>query len=131
MQKVVLPLFVLSVLILGFANSLDAMAHEEACRGDVCVVGGWVNEPPLVDEFNGIELTVTRNLTGEPIPNALNNVAITVKKGTLTKTLDFVPTEEAGVFSAEILPTQTGQYAVQFRGTIAGQAFDTQIEIED
>jgi hypothetical protein len=121
------------MLLLSFV-SLDpppALAHEEMVRGDISIVGGWVNEPPLVDQLNGIELTITRVSNNQPISNALAQLDISVKKGAPTKPLDFQPQEEPGVYVATILPTQTGQYAVVMKGTIAGQAIDGQIEIED
>jgi hypothetical protein len=108
-----------------------ALAHEVLEQGDIKIVGGWVNEPPLVGQFNGIELTVTRISDGQPIANANSGLDISIKKGTLTRTLDVVPTEELGLYVADIIPTQVGQYAVVFKGTVAGQAIDGQIEIED
>lgn len=119
---------VFSVLAFSFHS---AMAHEEMVQGDISIVGGWANEPPLVGQFNGIELTITRVSDGQPINNAVAQLDISVKKGTPTKSLDFRPTEEPGVYAADIMPTQTGQYAIVMRGTIAGQAIDGQIEIED
>lgn len=121
---------ILVLSVLGF-NLRPATAHEEMVRGDVKIVGGWVNEPPIVGQFNGIELTVTRVSDGQPISNALAQLYVSVKKGTPAKALDFRPLEEVGVYEADILPTQTGQYAVVMRGTITGQAIDGQIEIED
>lgn len=119
---------VLSILALSFR---PAMAHEEMVRGDIRIVGGWVNEPPLVGQFNGIVLEISRVSDGQPISNAVAQLDTSVKKGTPTKSLDFTPTEEPGVYTADILPTQTGQYAIVMRGIIAGQAIDGQIEIED
>lgn len=124
-------LVVLSVLGLSLYSVPAALAHEETIVGDIKIVGGWVNEPPLLNEFNGIELTITRNSTDEPITNAVAQLDITVRKGTLTKSLDFQPSEEPGVYVADILPTQVGLYEVLFRGSVAGQAIDSQVEIED
>ena len=127
-----LLLAVLAVSIATFGSpQLPAFAHNETIVGDVKIVGGWVNEPPLVGQFNGIELHITRNSTGEPVTNAVGQVEVRVQKGTVSKTLTFLPAEERGVYIADIIPTQTGQYSIAFRGTIAGQAVDTQIEIED
>ena len=121
----------LTVLSISLSSVPSVLAHEETIVGDVKIVGGWVNEPPLVNQFNGIELTITRNSTDEPITNAVAQLDVTVKKGTLTKSLDFQPTEEPGVYAAEILPTQVGLYEVVLRGSIAGQAISSQVEIED
>jgi hypothetical protein len=132
MKKAALVVALAALLSVSvFAGLPAAVAHEETIVGDIKIVGGWVNEPPLLNQFNAIVLEVTRNSTGEPIINAVAQLDATVKKGTLTKSLDFRPTEEPGVYTADILPTQVGQYEVVFRGSIAGQAVNTQVEIED
>lgn len=120
--------FVLSILAFSFHS---ALAHEEVVFGDIKIVGGWVNEPPLADQLNGIVLEITRVSDGQPVNNAVAQLDVAVKKGLPTKPLDFQPTEEPGVYTATILPTQTGQYAIVMKGTIAGQSIDSQIEIED
>lgn len=131
MKIVLLLLTSLLLLPLLAFNFSPALAHEVMVRGDIKIVGGWVNEPPLVGQLNGIELTITRESDGQPINNAIVQLDVSVKKGGQTKPLDPAPQEEPGVYAATILPTQTGQYAVVMKGTIAGQAIDGQIEIED
>ena len=130
MKKIALSLFALAMLLAAFSFP-RALAHEEIVRGDVKIVGGWTNEPPYVNQINGIELNITRISNGQPINNALAQVDVSMRKGGETKPLEFQPTEEAGLYVAEILPTQTGQYAIAFQGTIAGAAFNGQLEIED
>lgn len=132
MEKIVLPL-VASVLVMSFFafSSSPALAHVEMISGDVKIVAGWVDEPPLVGQVNGIVLEISRVSDGQPITNAIAQLDVSIKKGTPTRTLDFQPQEEPGVYVAKILPTQTGQYAVVMRGTVVGQAIDGQIEIED
>jgi hypothetical protein len=131
MKKV--ALFLAASLLLSFLafNLGPVLAHVEVVFGDISIVGGWVNEPPLVNQLNGIALTITQVSNGQPVNNALAQLDITLQKGTEARPLEFQPTEEPGVYTATILPTQTGQYAIVMRGTIAGQAIDGQIEIED
>src|ERR687896_1636743 len=131
MEKV--ALFLAVTLFLSFLafNPAPVLGHEEVIIGDIRIVGGWVNEPPLVNQLNGIVLIITQVSNGQPVNNALAQVDVALQKGAETKPLEFQPTEEAGTYTATILPTQTGQYAVVMRGTIAGQAIDGQIEIED
>jgi hypothetical protein len=131
MKKVALLFASALILSILAFSSTPAAAHEETVQGDIRIVGGWVNEPPIVGQFNGIELEITRVSDGQPVSNAIAQLDINVRKGGQTKPLDFTPQEEPGVYAAEILPTQTGQYAIVMRGTIAGQAIDSQIEIED
>jgi hypothetical protein len=131
MEKV--AIFLAVTLFLSFLafNLPPVFAHEEVVIGDISIVAGWVDEPPLVDQLNGIVLIVTQVSNGQPVNNALAQADITLQKGAETRPLEFQPTEEAGSYTATILPTQTGQYAIVMRGTIAGQAIDGQIEIED
>ena len=130
MKKIALSLLAFAMLLAAFSFP-RALAHEETEQGDVRIVGGWTNEPPYVNQINGIELNITRISNGQPINNALAQVDVSMRKGGETKPLEFQPTEEAGLYVAEILPTQTGQYAIAFQGTIAGAAFNGQLEIED
>jgi hypothetical protein len=131
MEKV--ALFLAVTLFLSFLafNLPSVLAHEEVVMGDISIVAGWVDEPPLVNQLNGIVLIVTQVSNGQPVNNALAQADITLQKGGETRPLEFQPSEEAGTYTATILPTQTGQYAIVMRGTIAGQAIDGQIEIED
>jgi hypothetical protein len=131
MEKV--AIFLAVTLLLSFLafNLPPVLAHEEVVMGDISIVAGWVDEPPLVDQLNGIVLIITQVSNGQPVNNALAQADITLQKGAETRPLEFQPTEEAGSYTATILPTQTGQYAVVMRGTIDGQTIDGQIEIED
>jgi hypothetical protein len=131
MEKV--ALFLAVTLFLSFLafNLPTVLAHEEVVMGDIRIVAGWVDEPPLVNQLNGIVLIITQVSNGQPVNNALAQADIMLQKGAETRPLEFQPTEEAGTYTATILPTQTGQYAIVMRGTIAGQAIDGQIEIED
>jgi hypothetical protein len=131
MKKV--ALFLAAPLVLSFlaCNLAPVLAHVEVVFGDISIVGGWVNEPPLVNQLNGIVLTITQVSNGQPVNNAFAQLDITLQKGTEARPLELQPTEEPGVYTATILPTQTGQYAIVMRGTIAGQAINGQIEIED
>lgn len=131
MEKV--ALFLAVTLLLSFLafNPGPVLAHEEVSFGDINVVAGWVDEPPLVNQLNGVLLIITQVSNGQPVNNALAQLDITLQKGAETRPLEFQPTEEAGTYTATILPTQTGQYTVVMRGTITGQAIDGQVEIED
>lgn len=132
MEKVV-ALFLAATLLLSFLafNPAPVFAHVEVVMGDINIVAGWVDEPPLVNQLNGILLIITQVSNGQPVNNALAQADITLQKGAETRPLEFQPTEEAGTYTATILPTQTGQYAVVMRGAIAGQTIDGQIEVED
>ena len=128
-----LTIFLAATVLLSFLafNLQPVLAHEEAVFGDIRIVGGWENEPSLVNQLNGIVLMISQVSNGQPVNNALAQLDITLQKGAESIPLNFQPTEEAGSYTATILPTQTGQYAIVMRGTVAGQAINGQIEIED
>jgi hypothetical protein len=131
MQRLII--FLAPTLLLSFLtfNLQPALAHEEADFGDIKVVAGWVNEPPLANQLNGIILMVSQVSNGQPVNNAPAQLDVTLQKGADNMPLNFQPTEEAGSYTATILPTQPGQYAVVMQGAVAGQAINGQIQIED
>ena len=112
-------------------NFQPVLAHEEMVFGDIRVVAGWTNEPPLVNQLNGIVLMMSQVSNGQPVNNALAQLDITLQKGADNMPLNFQPTEEAGSYTATVLPSQMGQYAVVMQGTVTGQALNGQIEVED
>ncbi len=131
MQKLII--FLTAALLLSFLafNLQPVLAHEEMVFGDIRVEAGWTNEPPLVNQLNGIILIISQVSNGQPVNNALAQLDVTLQKGADNMTLNFQPTEEAGSYTATVLPSQTGQYAVAMQGTVAGQAVDGQIQVED
>ncbi len=131
MQKLII--FLAAALLLSFLafNLQPVLAHEEMVFGDIRVVVGWANEPPLVNQLNGIVLAISQVSNDQPVNNAFAQLDITLQKGAESMPLNFQPTEEAGSYTATVLPTQIGQYAVVMQGTVAGQAVNGQIEVED
>jgi hypothetical protein len=113
------------------------LAHVSTEYGNITVQAGWDQEPPLVDELNDIVIGVTResdlgNSSAIPVRNALADMNIMVKYGGVTKSLDFVPSQEQeGWYEAKILPTRIGSYSLVLNGTIQDQPINDEIQIED
>ncbi len=131
MKKVALFLVASLSLSLLALNLIPVLGHEEVLFGDISIVAGWVDEPPIVNQLNGIVLIVTNASNDQPINNALAQVQVTLQKGGETRPLEFQPSEEAGRYTATVLPMETGQYTIVMRGTISGQTIDGQMDIED
>lgn len=131
MKEATVVLFLAFVLLLAGFSSPPAFAHNSIQSGDIQVEGGWLTEPALAGQLNGIILTITKISDGQPITNALAQADVSITKGGASKSLEFQPQEEPGVYVAAIIPTSTGQYAISFKGSVAGQAFDEQIPIEN
>jgi hypothetical protein len=113
------------------------LAHVSTEYGNITVQAGWDQEPPLVDEINDIVVGVTResdlgNNSAIPVRNALADMNIMVKYGAVTKSLDFVPSQEQeGWYEAKILPTRIGSYSLVLNGTIQDQPINDEVQIED
>ncbi|HEX9678273.1 hypothetical protein [Nitrososphaera sp.] len=130
MKKAAVALaFALPLLLFGFLK--PAFAHNKAEVGDLELVGGWGIEPPLIGQLNTIVIQVTTISDDKPVTNAFASASVVVKKGGVQKELALRPAEQAGWYEAEIIPTQLGQYAVAFTGSINQQQVNTQIELED
>jgi hypothetical protein len=114
-----------------------ALAHVSKEYGNITVQAGWDQEPPLVDEINNIVVGVTRksdlgNNSALPVRNALADMNIMVKYGGITKSLDFVPSQnQEGWYESKILPTRIGSYSLSLNGTIQGQSVSDELQIED
>ena len=113
------------------------LAHVSTEYGNITVQAGWDQEPPLVGEINDIVVGVTRvsdlgNNSVIPVRNALADMNIMVKYGGVTKSLDFVPSQEQeGWYEAKILPTRIGSYSLVLNGTIQDQSISDEVQIED
>lgn len=113
------------------------LAHISTEYGNITIQSGWDQEPPLVDEINDIVVSVTResdlgNSSAIPVRNALADMNIMVKYGGVTKSLDFVPSQDQeGWYEAKILPTRIGSYSLVLNGTIQNQLISDEVQIED
>jgi hypothetical protein len=128
----------LSVTTLGIAlisPFQKALAHISNNYGNVTILVGWDQEPPLVNEINNVVIGVTRDLangSSMPVRNALADINIMVKYGGVTKSLDFVPSQgQEGWYEAKIRPTRIGSYSVVLNGTVQNQPISDEVQIED
>ncbi len=112
----------------------QASAHISRSFGQYIVEVGWNNEPALTGQMNAIQVTVVKGShvdTGKPVINALANLKTSVKFGTITKPVDFLPSPTTnGQYLSSIVPTKTGTYALVLSGTVEGQAVDAEIPLD-
>ena len=132
--------FLLALLIINSNYSEKAFAHETFDYGNFTVTPGWQNEPPLVNQLNSIEISIAEKASGSggggggeiPVRNAFSNLEASIKSGGLTKTLDLQPQEEsAGLYRAQILPTEVGSYSLVLAGKIENQTINSEVPVED
>src|SRR5919107_2374066 len=108
-----------------------AFAHQTMNFGNIAVEVGWGNEPPLAGQLNSITVGVSNASDNSPIPNAVGQLQATIKKGGETKAIDLLPQEQEGLYGADVIPGQIGQYELLIMGTIAGQNVNGSIPVDD
>ena len=124
-----------AVILAVPGSHYDAYAHITKKFGNVTLEVGWLNEPPIAGDLNGVTVQVQKGPQGklQPVFNALGNVTSSIKYGTLTKNLDFVPSETMdGLYEAKTIPTRSGSsYAVVLSGGIEGQNINAEIALDN
>lgn len=121
------------VLAIAFALGEDphlAHAHERRVIGQYVFVVGFIGEPALVGEPNGIDLKVTRADSGEPVIDVEKTVKAQIAfGGGAPKAFPLrarfgVP----GAYTADIIPTKPGAYLFTFTGTLGTVAIQEVFE---
>ena len=111
-----------------------SLAHTSKTFGNTTIEIGWLTEPPLASDLNSVTVQVNNESNGEqsPVLNALANLTISAKYGTISKPLDFQPSPTTdGGYEAKILPTRVGPYILVAQGDVKGQKVDGEFKIED
>jgi hypothetical protein len=121
--KFMLAFGMISILILGFPASV--FAHGSTQVGDYQVEIGFRNEPVYQGVVNGIEVIVTNTKTKEKVNGLEDTLQAEVIHGAAKKTLKLAPEEDAdGTYTADIIPTDTGDYTFHVFGKIEDTLVD-------
>jgi hypothetical protein len=111
----------------------EASAHIIKHFGNIQVQVGWVTEPPFTGQLNNalVGVNQTSGKAQTPIINALANMNIQLKYGSVTKPLEFLPSPtQDGVYLGQLIPTRVGSYYLVLNGTIQGQKVNSQIPLD-
>lgn len=121
--------FFMAILLIGFYS---AFAHKTVTVEQYEIEVGWRDEPPLVGQQNAIVFAITE---GEEVKsgvtNAFRDLQVTVKSGSVSKTLDVLSDVRAGHYYAKIIPTKTGSLTIELTGTINNIPVNEQVTVED
>jgi hypothetical protein len=138
MKIVGITIFVIGAFLMIFVTFIIvpqiSFAHISKTFENTTIEAGWLSEPPLVGDLNSIVLQVSTGTSGEqtPVANALANLTLSVKSGTITKVLDFQPSPTTdGGYEGMVLPTRVGPYSLVLQGDVKGQKVDSEFKIED
>lgn len=122
---------VLTFALLANSNVHYAFAHQTKKFGNINIEVGWANEPSLAGQLNTITVGISTASDNKPVPNAVGQLQATIKKGGETKALDLLPQEQEGLYGAQVIPSQIGQYELVLKGTVSGQAIDGSVPLDD
>lgn len=106
-------------------------AHERrAIAGSKAeAVVGWLGEPAWVNEPNGIDFRVTDPATKQPIEGLEKTVKVEVSHGATKRTFDLrTRFGQPGAYTADVIPTSTGDYSFRFFGEVNGVKIDEKFE---
>lgn len=126
--------------VLALAGFQAASAHEHRQVGQYQLTVGFLSEPAIVDELNGLELRVSRagdsgesnqqgesqhHGQGEPVTGLEQTLQVEVQTDSHTKRLVLQPRfGEPGTYQALFIPAIEGQYKFHIFGSIEGTPVD-------
>ena len=130
----VFSLIIATIIFVSPISVKPAEAHITKVYGNYLVQVGWDNEPVYTGLLNAAQVTVKKGSgdSAQPVINALKDLQISVKYGTITKPLDFLPSSTVdGQYDAVLIPTRVGTYSLVLSGTVEGQAVNDEIALDD
>jgi hypothetical protein len=126
-----------SLLVASAALSWTATAHEHRTVGSYELVVGFLNEPAVSNELNGLSLRVTEapaedtaatpeaDAEGAPVEGLEATLQAEVIYGDQRMPLTLAPAwNDPGHYVAPLIPTQPGDYSFHIWGTINGAEID-------
>ena len=131
-NKIDLSIFLISIIstilfalvAFSYSNIWSAYGHITKQFGNIKIEVGWNDEPALVGQLNRaiVDVNSTTGGNSSAVINALADMNIVVKYGSVVKPLDFVPSEQSeGLYESKVIPTRVGSYSLMLNGTIKGQ----------
>jgi hypothetical protein len=132
--SIVFSLLIASILLVSPISVKPAEAHITKVFGNYVVQIGWDNEPAYTGLINAAQMTVKKGSgdNATPVINALKNMQISVKYGSVTNPLDFLPSSTVdGQYDAALIPTMVGTYSLVLKGTVEDQTIDAEIPLDN
>jgi hypothetical protein len=121
-------------ILLALASSClfpaAALAHERREVGKYQLVVGFINEPALQGEPNGVDLRVVNRETQQPVEGLQSTLRVAIAfGGGQPKELPLrARFGMPGSYAADVIPTRPGAYLFTFSGTIEGQQINERFE---
>ncbi len=121
MIKAGFVLGLLGLMTLGGASGVSA--HESRTIGEFVLVVGFLDEPAIEGEVNGLSLRVTR--AEQPVEELAATLQGEVILGDQRRPLTLTPAfNEPGLYEAVFIPSMPGDYTYHITGDLQGTAID-------
>lgn len=117
------PLIVAAVAAAFTLAAGNALAHERRTLGKYELVVGFIIEPPIEGQKNGVDLRVTNAEAKQPVEGLEKTVqvGITHLPSQTTRTFNLRTIfRDPGHYTSDLILTAPGQYSFHFFGTIEG-----------
>lgn len=120
-----IPVGLVTALLFLSLVVTPAQAHGRTEAGDYQLVIGFHNEPAYQSEPNGLDLFVTDAATGEPVNGLEETLNAEIIFGASTRELELrAQFGQDGAYTADVLPTEVGDYTWRIWGDIEGMPVD-------
>ena len=113
----------LGLALAMLVQPFSAAAHENRVVGEYTFTVGFINEPAIQGDTNGIWVEVTKG--GQPVTGLADTLSAQAIFGEQTRDFTLVPAfGEDGVYEAVFIPTEPGDYTFRFFGQVEGVDVD-------
>jgi hypothetical protein len=127
MRTIRLTIALLAAAIMLIMSVGAASAHEHRMVGNYEFTVGFLNEPAILEEPNGLSLRVEKGAGDQatPVEGLENMLQAEIIYGGETMPLELGPAfRDPGHYTADVIPTAEGNYTFRIYGTIEGQSVD-------
>jgi hypothetical protein len=121
------PVAAIAAVVMLLVSVGVASAHEHRQVGDYQFIVGFLNEPAIVEEPNGLDLRVHKGQEdqGTPVEGLDKTLKAEVTSGGQTMPLELKAAfGQPGNYKGNFIPTAEGDYTFHITGTINGQPVD-------
>lgn len=107
-------------------------AHRSTTQGPYRFVVGWLEEPSIVGNQNGLDFEIELLSDRSPVLDAHQNLTATLTKGSSTISPPLVPQfGRPGRYTFVVIPTEPGNYSLHVTGTLNGTAIDFTLDLDE
>ena len=118
----------LALLALSFSAS-PAQAHERRQVGPYTFAVGFLIEPAITGQANGVDLRVTETATNKPVEGLQDTLRVEVTAGGRSRAFKLrARFGQPGAYAADFVPTRASTYVFRFFGKIGDRSIDERFE---